>query len=146
MDGANFEEWFLTIIVPWARSCEGPKLMIGDNLSSHLSQHVITKYEELNIRFVLPNSTDKCQPLDVSFFGPMKREWRKIMEQHKMRRPSCTSLDKAIFPSLLCKLMDRMGIRISANVIAGFRACGICPFNPEAVLKKFPQAAQQTEA
>ncbi|GFO16140.1 pogo transposable element with krab domain [Plakobranchus ocellatus] len=97
MDGANFEEWFLTIIIPWVRRREGPKLMIGDNLSSHLSQHVMTKCEKINIRFVLlpPNSTAKCQSLDVSFFGPMRREWRKVMEQHKMRRPSCTSLHKA---------------------------------------------------
>ncbi|KAK3765664.1 hypothetical protein RRG08_026140 [Elysia crispata] len=75
-DAACFEEWFLTVIVPWARRRVGPKVMVRDNLSSHLSETVINTCQEFNIRFVLlpPNSTDKWQPLDVSFFGPLKRE------------------------------------------------------------------------
>ena len=116
--------------------------MIVDNLSLHLSEVVITKCPGLDIRFVLlpPNSTDKCQPLDVSFFGPMKREWRTSR---------CDDLPPhlltSLFPGLLSKLMDRMGLRIPANLMGGFKACGITPFNMDIVLRKFPRADETTE-
>lgn len=34
-DAATFQDYFLKIVVPWARKLEGPKVVIGDNLSSH---------------------------------------------------------------------------------------------------------------
>ncbi|KAI8764075.1 CAunnamed protein product [Biomphalaria glabrata] len=113
MDSVNFEEWFLTIAVPWARRKLGRKVVIGDNLSSHISHLVLKKCEEHNIGFILlpPNSTDKCQPLDVSFFAPLKREWRRLLESHKVKHPSSTSLDKKIFPAMLGSLIDGMGMR-----------------------------------
>lgn len=147
MDSEHFEEWFNSIVLPWARRKEGQKVVIGDNLSSHLSPNVLEICAEKNIRFVLlpPNSTDKCQPLDVSYFGPMKRQWRKIMEEYKMKMPTATSLDKEKFPSLLCKLMDRLGMHGRDNLVAGFRACGIYPLNKQMVLKKFPEFSASEE-
>ena len=112
------------------------------NLSLHLSEVAITKCPELDIRFVLlpPNSTDKCQPLDVSFFGPMKREWRTSR---------CDDLPPhlltSLFPGLLSKLMDRMGLWIPANLMGGFKACGITPLNMDIVLRKFPRTDETTE-
>lgn len=90
MDGICFEDWFVTLVIPWARRLEGTKVIIGHNLSSHLNDVVIKKCTEHNIHFVLlpPNSTDKCQPLDVAFFAPMKREWRNIMEKFKLKKNS----------------------------------------------------------
>ena len=44
------------------------------------------------------------------------------MESHKLRRPSSTSLEKDLFPGLLTKLIDRMGLRIPDNLKAGFSA------------------------
>ncbi len=46
---------------------------VCDNLSSHVSLEVISLCRENNIEYVclLPNSTDKMQPLDVGIFGPM---------------------------------------------------------------------------
>ena len=40
-DNVCFDDWFRTIIVPWARRKEGPIVMIGDNLSSHFSTDVL---------------------------------------------------------------------------------------------------------
>lgn len=86
-DGPNFEEWFLQIIVSWANKQEGPKCIIGDNLSSHLSMNVIQRCEELDIRFVfLPaNATHLCLPLDVACFDPIKKVWRNILTDYKMK-------------------------------------------------------------
>ena len=149
MDGANFTEWFMTIVVPWARKREGMKALIGDNLSSHISPQVIEKCEKLNIAFILlpPNATDKLQPLDVSFFTPLKKQWRKQLEDYRRKYPSSSSLDKSQFPSMLNKLIDSLGMRSSQNLISGFRACGIAPLDREAMLKKFPcsQTTPETE-
>jgi hypothetical protein len=59
---------------PVPSSCEereGRKLLMGDNLSSHMSIKVISWCKEHDIAFVcLPaNSADKPQLLDVSLFA-----------------------------------------------------------------------------
>lgn len=51
-DHVCFNDWFNTIILPYVRSIDGPKVLIGDNLSSHLNESVIQKCKEHNIRFV----------------------------------------------------------------------------------------------
>lgn len=70
-----FEDWFLKIALPYFKSLPpGRKVLIGDNLASHISPEVIKICEHKNISFVLlpPNSTHLTQPLDVSVFRPMK--------------------------------------------------------------------------
>ncbi|KAK3791174.1 hypothetical protein RRG08_025028 [Elysia crispata] len=142
MDSSSFEEWFLSIIVAWGQRLKG-KIIIGDNLRYHLSVSVIEKCPELDIGFVLlpPNSIDKCQPLDVALFGPVKREWKKTNESYKLKYPSSTSLDKSTFPRLLTQLMTALRMRSSQNIISGFKACGIHLLNRDAVLKKFPSSS-----
>jgi hypothetical protein len=65
------------VFVPWVEKLphEDIKLIIGDNLSSHLSPTVLQSCREHNIRFCfLPeNSTHILQPLDVGVFAPMKK-------------------------------------------------------------------------
>ena len=147
MNMENFEEWFKTIILAWARKHEGKKVLIGDNLSSHMSKEVLIQCQNHNISFILlpANSTDKCQPLDVAFFAPQKRAWRQILKEYKIKNPKSTSLEKSKFPSHLKKLIDSMDMKNETNLKSGFRACGIYPFNPQAVLKKFPDAAAAEE-
>ncbi|KAJ8928138.1 hypothetical protein NQ314_019318 [Rhamnusium bicolor] len=40
-DSYCFEDWFLQVAIPWAKSLTGPKVLIGDNLSSHLNVRVL---------------------------------------------------------------------------------------------------------
>ncbi len=65
-----FSDWFKMCFLPHAKKLTGPKVLIGDNLSSHFSSDVLKLCSEYNICFVcLPsNSTHFLQPLDVSFF------------------------------------------------------------------------------
>ena len=42
--------------------------------------------------------------------------------------------------------MGNIGLRNKANIKAGFRACGISPFDPDRVLRKLPPAKAPTEA
>ncbi len=95
-DALSFDDWFRSIVLPWARWKEGRKVIIGDNLSSHFSADAITLSDEHNISFVclVPYSTHLSQPLDVAFYGLLKRKWRKILKMWKVNNPCLTSLPK----------------------------------------------------
>lgn len=60
------ESWLRDVIVPWARQTEKPKVLLGDNHSSHLTPEAIRLCIANNICFAfLPrNATHLCQ---VSF-------------------------------------------------------------------------------
>lgn len=146
-DSSTFFDWFTTIIVPWARKLEGTKVMIGDNLSSHLNHEVIELCEKYNIKFVLlpSNSTQLTQPLDVAFFGPLKKTWRRILTNYKVENPRQASLNKCHFPPLLKKVMDDINMGKKENVVSGFKATGIYPFNPQKLLRKVPEYSDVEE-
>ena len=59
----TFEQWFNEIFLAHVKDIEGPKVLIGDNLSSHFSPAVVASCIEHNIRFVtlVPNSTHILQ-------------------------------------------------------------------------------------
>lgn len=144
-DVVCFNDWFQSIVVPWAKRLEGKKIVIGDNLSSHFSKQVLASCSNLNISFVcLPaNATHILQPLDVAFYGPLKRHWRDILLQWKKsagRRLSCLPKDQ--FPQLLSQLMIKLheDDQATKNLKSGFRTCGLHPFNVDTVLKKIPDA------
>lgn len=140
-DNVCFRDWFYTVALPFLRRKEGRKLLIGDNLSSHFSQDVIEECQKCDIYFVClpPNSTHLCQPLDVSFFRPLKIQWRKILNEWKSgggRRSATVSKDK--FPQLLKQLLVAIGAKERENIRSGFRKTGIYPFNANEVLKTLP--------
>lgn len=132
-----FEEWFQSIVVPFVRTLNGPKVLIGDNLSSHVSASVIAQCEKHDIRFILlpANSTHLCQPLDVSFFHPLKAAWRKQLDIWKAKHRGCVTKDQ--FPMLLRMAMESLK-NPNQNLINGFSACGICPLDSTQVLKRLP--------
>lgn len=143
-DAFSFDDWFNTIFLPAAKKLPGTKVLIGDNLSSHFTELVLSECEKCNIKFCcLPaNSTHLLQPLDVAFYGPLKRYWRQLLDEWKMtvRRKSQT-LTKEEFPKLLFKLYTKLyptGNEVSANMQAGFKACGIYPLDPQHPLKRLP--------
>jgi hypothetical protein len=137
-DQTVFEDWFFSLLVPYAQKLEGKKVVIADNLSSHLSLNVIKACQENNISFVLlpPNSTHLMQPLDVAFFRPMKNCWRGVLTEWKKRNRGC--LPKEMFPSLLKQTMDKIEAAQEVNLKAGFAASGIVPLDRDRVLSKLP--------
>ncbi|KAB0805317.1 hypothetical protein PPYR_02287 [Photinus pyralis] len=137
-DARAFGEWFQEIVLPYYRNKEGKKLMIGDNLSSHITLDVIQKCEENNITFALlpANSTHVCQPLDVAYFG-----WRRILTDWKLKRRG--PFQKSDFPTLLNRTLNEIKATSEKNIISGFRATGIWPLNADQVLKRIPR--QQDE-
>ncbi|CAK1584773.1 unnamed protein product [Parnassius mnemosyne] len=144
-DSTIFEDYFKNVVLTWAGSLSGKKVVICDNLSSHLSLGVIELCQDHNISFVFipPNSTHLTRPLDVAFFAPLKKAWRKILLQYKMENPNQTAINKNHFPKLLTQLIKTIEMNEVQNIKSGFRATGIYPFNPREVLKKIPECAEE---
>ena len=135
-DMGTFELWFMKILLPYMKRRPGPRVIIGDNLGSHLSVNVVEKCLENDIRFVFlpPNATDFLQPLDVSVFRPLKGQWRSVLNAWKDR--NFGSIPKAKFPQLLRTAVEQCAVRTTVNIISGFRATGIIPFDPDRPIQK----------
>lgn len=145
-DTEIFCDWFENVMLPHARLLPGRKVLIGDNLSSHFNVKVLRLCEENDISFVClpPNSTHICQPLDVAFFAPLKKAWRQVLLEYKPTRGRIGSaIDKGDFPRCLKSLLNKLDKgeekRIGANIVSGFKACGIAPLDRNHVLKKLPE-------
>ena len=148
-DTTCFEDWFFTILVPALSKKAGKKILIGDNLSSHINAKVLTACREHNIAFVAlpPNSTHLLQPLDVAFFAPMKRAWRGLIEDWKKSSPSTSAnLSKADFPRLLKSLVDSILISARKSLQSGFRKTGLVPVNANEPLSRLPNQKHDGEA
>jgi len=142
-DTKCFEDWVFTVAIPYLKKLDGPKVLIGDNLSSHLSCDAIKMCADIGAKFVfLPaNSTHLTQPLDVAFFRLLKKAWRTILKEWKKgpgrKEPS---VPKFIFPTLLDKLITALEPNRISNIKSGFEKCGIIPLNRNKVLSMIPSA------
>lgn len=141
-DSFIFKDWYFKIVLPYFKNLDGPKILLGDNLASHLTLDVIKSCEENDIMFILlpPNSTHLSQPLDVAFFRPLKISWKRRLTEWKKRHRGVVPKDT--FPSLLNETLQEMKDTTKTNILAGFRACGIFPQNRQAVLKRIPDGKE----
>lgn len=144
-DAPIFEDWFEKVALVHFRRLDGKKVIIGDNLGSHLSLKVLQLCKTHNIHFVFfpPNSTHLLQPLDVAVFRSIKAAWRKNLNDWKLQNRGC--IPKTEFPKLLRKTIEESNNN-AANVLSGFRACGIIPINREIVIKKLIPRGVETVA
>nr|CAI5855538.1 unnamed protein product [Callosobruchus analis]CAI5865637.1 unnamed protein product [Callosobruchus analis] len=144
IDAQTFTDWFESAFLPHAKRLPGHNVLLGDNISSHFIDTVITQCQENNIAFVcLPkNSTHPNQPLDVGFFRVFKVAWRKVLTNWKTTHKELTSLDKKYFPQLLASILIEMESKsdnaIKNNLISSFQATDVDPIDPERVLRKIP--------
>ena len=141
-DAHSFSDWFMTVTLPWAKRTPGRKVIIGDNLSSHMSADIVDICIKNNISFVClpPNSTHLTQPLDVSVYASMKRNWRDVLGKWKESPAGhkCATIPKDSFPRLLKTLLEKMKDVMKENIISGFRKTGIFPVSREQVLSRLP--------
>ena len=142
-DANTFADWFEFTFIPHCRTLDGRKVILGDNLSSHFSKRVLELSEQNNLTFIClpPNSTHLLQPLDVAFFAPLKRKWRKILDAWKSsQRKQSQLLSKDAFPRLLKQLCDEVCPfhETNDNLKSGFKKCGIYPLNAQPVIARLP--------
>lgn len=140
----EFETFFEKVFLPYIQyrlPKDDIKCLIGDNLGSHLSCHVLELCKEHNVRFIfLPaNSTHLTQPLDVAVFGPMKKQWRKELNAWKdhclANNIKNVTIPKERFGALLQGMMANNTINNVANTVSGFAACGIFPLCGQGAVK-----------
>ena len=138
-DEVTFQDWFFSMLLPKLRKQDGKTVIIGDNLSSHLSEEVIEACNKNNITFLclFPNATH-LQPLDAAFFAPLKKIWRELLRKWRItpRGRKVGTLPKEDFSMLLNKLMKELLQNSKRNLKSGFRTCGLVPFNPNEVYAK----------
>lgn len=84
-DAATFQDSFVKVIVPWTKRIMQPKVLIGENLSSHIE--IIQMCQRFNIRFAF-NLIQLTQPLDANFLRPLKQAWQSILTDIKIQRPN----------------------------------------------------------
>ncbi len=76
------------------------------------------------------HSSHILQPLDVACFGPLKAAYSRLVQD--LARRGIFHLDKTDFLANYQRV--RPSIHSESNIIAGFRATGLIPANPERVL------------
>ena len=142
-DACCFRDWFFSLALPALRRKEGPKALIGDNLSSHLSVEIVSACEENDIRFVFlpPNSTHLTQPLDIAYFAPLKRVWRQTLTEWKQGPGrNSPSIPKDELPKLIKDTMEKLfNGNGSQNMVSGFEKAGIVPLNRQRILDQLPE-------
>ena len=140
-DNHTFEDWFSSHLLPRLKKYNGKKVVIGDNLSSHINPNVLAMCQENNIDFIClpPNSTHWTQPLDVAYFRPLKSRWREALLSWKESATGerCTVLPKDQFPLVLKDALSKLDTS-KENLVSGFRKTGIFPHDVHALLDRLP--------
>lgn len=88
------------------------------------------KESQIELVILYPNATHILQPLDVAVFHPLKEKYRKVHKQYRIDN-DLIKFTKADFAPVLKLTIE--SIDLESTIKNGFRACGLCPFNPNAV-------------
>ena len=130
-----------------------PALLIIDNHSSHVNIDAVNFACENGIVLltIWPHTTHKMQPLDMSVYGPFKNFYDKAldswMRSHPGERFTIYHVAAAVNEAFLSAMTPR-------NIISGFKATGIWPYNPNiftdndflpCLLEEEKDALEQTE-
>ena len=108
-------------------------MLLCDGHGSHFTPEAIARAAEKGVVVfcIPPNTTHVAQPLDVSFFAPLKRYWSSICHTYLAENPGCvvTKLNFSL-------LFSRAWVKAinPETIINGFRKTGICPFNRSAII------------
>lgn len=109
-----------------------PVILFVDGHKTHIDRKLSDLCTNLGIILVAlyPNATRILQPADVSTFKPLKDGWRKGVIEWRRSNPT-EELSKKEFAGLL-KVVISKSIRPEI-IINGFKACGLYPWNPNAI-------------
>ena len=110
----------------------GIVILIFDGAKCHLSPSIVDVAEGLEIiLYCLPsNTTHELQPFDVSVFGPFEQQWDGEVLKY-WKNTEDRSLCRYSFGHIFTPVWNRTVT--AANVVSGFKACGIFPFNRDAI-------------
>ena len=128
-----FFTWLSSIFYPEIKdSVSFPVIFFLDGHTSHINLAIADFCAENNIiLYCFPaHASHILQPLDVSVFGPLKKKWNKSINHFR------NQYGVAITRSQFFQVFDtawKASINQPNNVVFGFRACGLVPFNVDNV-------------
>jgi hypothetical protein len=132
-------EWLTRVFDPQTREIANgkPRVLISDGFATHETLEVLEFCFANNIILCrLPSHTShKLQPCDVSVFGPLKTAYRDQVE--RLNRGGVDTIGKEHFTYLYQPARDRAITK--RNILAGWAAAGLFPFNPARVLRGIPR-------
>ena len=138
IDGELFNGWLSKHFLKYA-TAERPLLLLLDGHSSHYMPSTLRFAREHGIVMFAfpPHTTADSQPLDVCCFGPLKRRWREVCHEFIQKNPGKV-VNRFHFSALFAKAwLKSMTPDI---ILSAFKASGVYPFNPEEVLKHYPDS------
>ena len=126
-----FESWLSEHFIKHAVGSR-PLLLLLDGHSTHNQPDVIrlARKNGIIILCLPPNATHEAQPLDCAVFSPLKAQWQKVVHDFIQSNPGKV-ITKFNFNALFAKAW--IASLTPANLMAGFRTCGIYPFNRLAI-------------
>ncbi len=103
-----------------------PLLLLVDGHSSHFDPKSIhfARDHSVIIFCLPPHTTHEAQPLDVSFFGPLKKNWGNVCHDFIQTTPR-KAITKFNFSSLFAQAW--LKTCLPANICSGFEKAGIIP-------------------
>ena len=125
--------WFTVSFLPQIRP-ERPQILVSDGHDSHNFIEIIEIARANNV-VILEVHTHKSYwlLLDKSCFGPLKTAYNaecdRMIEQF-LKSVRCKDNSCVVFERALEKALS------SENIVSGFRACGIHPYDPDAIPAK----------
>ena len=137
-------EWLKRVFDPQTkeRAKQKPRILICDGFGTHETLEILEFVIENNIILCrLPSHTShKLQPCDVAVFAPLKAAYRDQVE--RLERGGVGTIGKQHFTYLYSPARERA--LTQRNILAGWKASGLYPFNPDKVLTDIPKPAEPT--
>lgn len=107
-----------------------PILLVLDNHSSHISiaSYEFCKGNNIHMVSLPPHTSDHLQPLDLTFFSPLKNALYREYDLHLT-----TTGHQKITEYDVAELLNKAFMKVATieKAVSGFRSAGICPFNPD---------------
>ena len=120
---------YLKHFIKFARpTASRPLLVVFDGHASHKSLQAVELARDNFITFITipPHTSHRLQPLDLTFFGALKKAFFREMDNWMTRNPG-----KRVCDYDICNIFTPAFVR-TANIekaVNGFKASGICPYN-----------------
>lgn len=125
-----FYEWLKHFKCHVHPSPQSPVLLLLDNHTSHISLEIYSfcKANSIHLISIPPHTSHRLQPLDLSFFSPLKGAYNKECELYLRAHPH-----QRITNFQLAEIFNKAYLKVATmeKGIAGFRSAGICPFDPD---------------
>ena len=126
-----FSYWMKDLFLPSIPPTR-PVLLLLDGHSSHYEPETIhyAASQDVVVLCLPPHTTHVSQPLDVSFFKPLKVYWSEVCHRYIQDNPGRV-VTKYQFSSLFSSAWYK-AIR-PETIVNGFRKVGVSPFDPTAI-------------